>query len=396
MTSSACTVDRRTGISTSTPRRASLYARSPPILTADAAGIGSSISPRRRSSRSLSSSSLGGAWRSTTSPSGSPVEVGPVRSISVRYRLSRPTRDVASLVALPANSSSSPVANGSSVPACPVRAPVTLRICATTANEDGPRGLSTSATPAGSSARGGTLLEEAFADLLDGLCQRLIGGEAGGLTVSAPAEPTGDHRDVELVDARAERAFVRRRPLAQLLPDQHCQLGAFDGAQVVDDSLGVRLGSAGVRKIPADEVRDDDSPAFEHLGAVKSAREQLQLRELDGLVHLLKDGVDVRACLDELRRESERFRRRVRVLEPSGVGDERDVQRLRELGRELDPQLGEHVAQHLARGGGVGDDEVDVAEARVVVVVVDVEDERGERENGLVADPILLRAVDRQ
>ena len=53
MTSSACTVERRTGISTSTPRRASLYARSPPIFTADAAGIGSSISPRRRSSRSL-------------------------------------------------------------------------------------------------------------------------------------------------------------------------------------------------------------------------------------------------------------------------------------------------------------------------------------------------------
>ena len=40
MTSSACTVDRRIGISASTPRRASLYARSPPILTADAAGIG--------------------------------------------------------------------------------------------------------------------------------------------------------------------------------------------------------------------------------------------------------------------------------------------------------------------------------------------------------------------
>ena len=63
------------GISTSTPRRASLYARSPPIFTADAAGIGSSISPRRRSSRRPSSSSAGGACRSTTSPSGSPVDV---------------------------------------------------------------------------------------------------------------------------------------------------------------------------------------------------------------------------------------------------------------------------------------------------------------------------------
>ena len=73
------------------------------------------------------------------------------------------------------------------------------------------------------------MLEEAFADLLDGLCQRQIGGETGGLAVSAPSEATCNHRDVELVDARAERAFVRRRPLAQLLPDQRCQLGAFDG-----------------------------------------------------------------------------------------------------------------------------------------------------------------------
>src|SRR5207244_813300 len=164
MTSSARTVERRTGISTSTPRRASLYARSPPIFTADAAGIGSSISPRRRSSRSLSSASPGGAWH------------------------------------------------------------------ATTANDDGPRGLSTSATPAGSSARGGTLGEEAFADLLDDLLQREIRGEAGGLAVSAASEATRDRRDVELVDARAERALVCLRPLGQLLPDQHRKLGPFDGA----------------------------------------------------------------------------------------------------------------------------------------------------------------------
>ena len=57
------------------PRRASLYARSPPIFTAEAAGIGSSISPRRRSSCAAELVLAGGAWLSTTSPSGSPVEV---------------------------------------------------------------------------------------------------------------------------------------------------------------------------------------------------------------------------------------------------------------------------------------------------------------------------------
>ena len=109
--------------------------------------------------------------------------------------------------------------------------------------------------------------------------------------------------------------------------------------------LGVRLGSAGVREVVADEVRDDDPPALEHLGAVEGAREQLQLGELDGLVHLLEDGVDVRAGVDELGREPKRLRRRVRVLEPSRVGDERDVQRLGQLRRELDSELGEDVAQ---------------------------------------------------
>ena len=63
------------------------------------------------------------------------------------------------------------MANGSNVPAWPVRARVTRRICATIAKEEGPLGLSTSATPAGSSARAGTLGEEPFADLFDDLFQ---------------------------------------------------------------------------------------------------------------------------------------------------------------------------------------------------------------------------------
>src|SRR3954468_7235455 len=100
--------------------------------------------------------------------------------------------------------SSSPVANGSSVPACPVLAPVTRRICATIANDDGPRGLSTSATPAGSSARGGTLLEEAGANDLDDLGERVVARKAGSLAVPTAAELTRDGGDVELVDARAE------------------------------------------------------------------------------------------------------------------------------------------------------------------------------------------------
>ena len=87
------------------------------------------------------------------------------------------------------------------------------------------------------------------------------------------------------------------------------------------------------------EVRDDDPAALEDLRALERAREQLQLRELHRLVHLLEDRVHVGAGLDELGGEPQRLRRRVRVLEAARVGDERDVERLGDLGRELDAEL---------------------------------------------------------
>src|SRR5436305_13833894 len=124
--------------------------------------------------------------------------------------------------------SRSPVANGSSVPAWPVLAPVTRRICATMANDDGPAGLSTSATPAGSSARGGTLVQEPLADELGDLLDRLLAREAGGLAMSASFEDPRDRRHVELVDARAQRHAMRRAGVARRLADQHRELGALD------------------------------------------------------------------------------------------------------------------------------------------------------------------------
>src|SRR5262249_58654169 len=90
-----------------------IYARSPPTSAAEAAGIGSSTSPRRRSSAASSSDCDGASCRSSASPSGSPVVVVDVRSTSVTYRLSRPTKHGANLVAAPDNRTKSPVANGS-------------------------------------------------------------------------------------------------------------------------------------------------------------------------------------------------------------------------------------------------------------------------------------------
>ena len=155
MTSSASTRERRRGISTSTPRRWRRYARSPPILTAEAAGIGSSISPRRRASAASSSAARRRLVlarrprpRGRRSTSGPEVDRPSGSACPVR----RSTKPV--LVALPDNRSSRPVANGSSVPAWPVRAPVRRRISATTRTTTGPAGLSTRMMPVGSRPRG--------------------------------------------------------------------------------------------------------------------------------------------------------------------------------------------------------------------------------------------------
>ena len=68
-------------------------------------------------------------------------------------------------------------------------------------------------------------------------------------------------------------------------------------------------------EVAAQQVRDEQAAALVELRAVERAREQLQLRELHRLVDAAEDAVHVGARLDELRREPERLRRRVRVLE---------------------------------------------------------------------------------
>ena len=79
----------------------------------------------------------------------------------------------------------------------------------------------------------------------------------------------------------------------------------------------------------------------------------------------------------------------------AGVGDERDVQRLRDVRRQRHVELAEDVAQHLRRRRRVGDDQIRVAEARVVVVVVDVDREaRGVEDLRIGPEPAFVCAVD--
>ena len=59
--------------------------------------------------------------------------------------------------------------------------------------------------------------------------------------------------------------------------------------------------------------------------------------------------MDIGPGLDELCSEPECLRRGVRVLEAAGIRDERDVERLGDIRRQLDIELAEQVAQHLSR-----------------------------------------------
>src|SRR5581483_9517166 len=137
---------------------------------------------------------------------------------------SRPTRTI-----------SSPVANGSSVPAWPVLAPRSLRTRATTSWEVAPRGLSTSSTPGpgGSAvtrdelatAPGLELRLDLGAEDLDQLRVREVGGESGGPRVAAPAVLAGDLGHVDPADRRAEADLARGPPAIRSIADHRRHLG---------------------------------------------------------------------------------------------------------------------------------------------------------------------------
>ena len=106
---------------------------------------------------------------------------------------------------------------------------------------------------------------------------------------------------------------------------------------------------------------------------VQRPRDQPQLLDRHVLVEPPVGVVDVDPGVDQLGRHPVGVGVGVLVHEFAGVGDQPDVERHRHLGVDRHPQHVGDVVDDLGGAGGLRRDQVDVAEARVVVVVVDVQ-----------------------
>ena len=264
------------------------------------------------------------------------------------------------------------MANGSRVPACPTLTPrpSRRRCAATTSCEVTPAGLSTRMTPSFTTAR---------------TARRAGTRPARGSRGRSRSRPRGGGRRRPGARAMTEtstRSSVARSDTLRLgdspFPSRSRirpgDGGPLDRAQVVDDALRVALVGPRGPVVLEREVGHGEQPAVVALDVREPARQQLELALRDALVEAAVDRVHVDPALDQLGRHLVGARAGVLVHEAPGVGHHADVQRLGDLLRHLDVEALGQVPHHLGRARGVRVDVVDGAEARVVVMVVDVED----------------------
>src|SRR3954469_20373192 len=157
--------------------------------------------------------------------------------------------------ARPTSTSRRPVANGSSVPACPaLRTPRPRRVASVRSCEVLPAGLSTRTSPSTERRRylqlGGDLLAQEGDELVVGQ----LGREARGAPVAAAAARPRDRRDIDVAVGGAQRDLLARPVAVEQLPRLGLGLWALPRAQVVDDALGVALLRPGHAEVVAAEV----------------------------------------------------------------------------------------------------------------------------------------------
>ena len=196
-------------------------------------------------------------------------------------------------VARPTSTSSRPVANGSSVPACPTFVPrgSERRTSATTSCEVTPAGFARRSTPSMGVAQAA------------GSCSRTwprswSTSSGYGTAVEKPAAcgwppppnsramPRHVHRAVGGAQAHLAHPLA---VVGEQLAHQHRHARALDGAHVVHHALGVGLERAGLLVVALRQVGDRERAVVVALHARQRALKQLQPPERQVLVQLAVD-----------------------------------------------------------------------------------------------------------
>ena len=164
-------------------------------------------------------------------------------------------------------------------------------------------------------------------------------------------------------------------------------------AHHLDDALGVA--AAGGVEVVAREHGREHAAAGQRTGALERAAHEQQAVERLLLVEMARHRGGIDAGLDHGRRDPVRARAGVAVPEAAGVGDHPDVERLGDLPGDRPAGLLEDVPDDLRGAGGERLDQVEVAEAGVVLVVVDVDHHPRALMDRGVPHPQLAGAVDR-
>ncbi len=250
----------------------------------------------------------------------------------------------------------------------------------------------------GSASPFGLSLTELSGDLateeLDELVVALVAPEAGGAPVPAPALAAGDHRDVDRAVGGAQADLARRAPAVGLVADHGRHGRALEAADEVDDALREHLLGTRGRVVLDADVGDREPVVVEALDLLQGPRDQVELLDRHPLVEAAVDVVDVDPGVDQVGRHPMRGRPGVLVHEHAGVGHQADVERGRDLRGDLGAEQPGELEDDLRRARDVGVDQVDGAEAGVVVVVVDVDQPGARALQELDRHPVDVAAVE--
>ena len=126
---------------------------------------------------------------------------------------------------------------------------------------------------------------------------------------------------------------------------------------------------------------------------LEGLRQQLELLDRGVLVEAAIDVVDLHPRLDQSRGHPVGTGVGVLVHELAGVGDQRDVEGVGDLRSQLHAEQARQVVDDLRRARGFDVDQVDRAEAGVVVVVIDVDHLGAVRPEEVDRHPVDVPAV---